>query len=270
MYAMFVCVADGLTVRLCLYFRCRTQFYFVPEGEYASLFQGKRASVIANLARRPVLIGMPTAEKYLLTRAKTVFETWGKKVENLTFFVGADCDTTHPDLAGMKFVKLPGVPDAIYPPRKKTFAMFQYMARHYVDQFHWFMRADDDVYIDNAQLMHILYKLDPAEKLYIGHPAVGRKEDKDRLQLRANENYCMGGTSSMLSRALLKAVHPYLGTCLASVFEHDVRVNDSTMYWIDDDVELGRCIGRTLNIQCTPILDVSVHMCVCVRERESW
>lgn len=204
------------------------------------------------------MIGMPTAEKYLLTRAKTVFETWGRKIENLTFFVGADCDTTHPDLAGMKFIKLPGVPDGVYPPRKKMFAMFEYMAAHYIEQFQWFMRADDDVYIDNTQLMETLYKLDPTEELYIGHPAVGRKEDYERLQLLENENYCMGGTALMLSRALLKSLQPYLRTCLKSVFEHDARVNDSTKNWIDDDVELGRCIGRTLDVQCTPIKDVSV------------
>ena len=204
-----------------------------------------------------VYVAVATAHKYLFTRAKTVHHTWGKKVENVTFFVGADCNTSHPDLAGMRFVKLP-VPDEVYPPRQKMFAMLDYITTYHLHEFDWFIRADDDVYLHNRNLQEILYKLNPNEKLYLGAPGKGLTEDVKRLQLLSHERFCLGGTAVIMSRALLQAIHPHLQSCLKTILEHDAKV-DSSQYWLDDDVELGRCISRTLGIQCIEIRNVSSH-----------
>lgn len=216
---------------------------------------GYSDSEIGYSGKKTVLIGVITSEKYLLTRAKTAFDTWGKKVDNIVFFVGAGCKIDHPGLLKMKVVKLP-VPDNEYPPQKKVFAMLKYMATNYIDQYHWFVRADDDVYIRDSQLQELLSKLDPSKKLYIGHPGYGKPSNQGQLKLEPNEVYCLGGPGVLFSRELLKALNPNLDFCLDAVDHYDFK---SSYLWYNEDVELSLCISRTLNIQCSQLEGVSLH-----------
>ncbi|VDM99879.1 unnamed protein product, partial [Onchocerca ochengi] len=55
----------------------------------------------------------------------------------------------------MPVISLKGVTD-IYPPQKKSFVMLKWMADHYLDDFDWFMRADDDLYVRGEQLETLL------------------------------------------------------------------------------------------------------------------
>lgn len=208
---------------------------------------------IGYLGRKTVLLGVVTSERYLMTRAKTIFETWGQKVDNIVFFVGSGCQIDRPELAKMKFVRL-SVPDDEYPPQKKMFAMLRYMATTFVDQYHWFVRADDDVYIRYNRLLELLSKLDPSQQLYVGHPSYDKTSDNDGLNLDPGEVYCMGGPGVLLSRVLLKALEPNLDLCEEAVDHYHFKT--STL-WYSEDMELGRCISRTLNIRCSKLEDVS-------------
>ena len=48
----------------------------------------------------------------------------------------------------------------MYPPLKKAFAVLEYMADHFIDQFHWFIRGDDDMYARGKALQSLLMKFD--------------------------------------------------------------------------------------------------------------
>jgi chondroitin sulfate synthase len=101
---------------------------------------------IHNSRKTLLFVGVMTAQKYLPTRARAVYETWGGEIPGrIAFFTSATSvpPSNRPDLP---LVSLRGVDDS-YPPQKKSFLMLQYMWEHYGDRFEWFLRADDDVYV---------------------------------------------------------------------------------------------------------------------------
>ena len=56
-----------------------------------------------------------------------------------------------------------GLDDSEYPPQHKLFSMLQYVCRHHADNFDWFLRADDDVFIKVDVLKRLLSKLHSSE-----------------------------------------------------------------------------------------------------------
>ena len=215
--------------------------------------------------RGRIFIGVVTAQKYLTSRAKAIHETWAREVgpaSKVVFYVGEDCDASAPALSDMTIVNLKNIPDGEYPPQRKVFAALQHMYRYHGNSYHWFMRADDDVYIHVPRLDTLLGRLDSNEKIYLGRAGVGKKKDVRRLQLTSSERYCMGGPGVVLSRATLKDVAPHLGRCLEAVENHNRAeggMGVSGGAWFNEDVELGRCISRTIGIQCSH----SREVCYC-------
>ena len=211
------------------------------------------------VGRKNLLIGVLTAEKYLLTRAIAIHKTWGQDLglsSQLFFFVGEDCNTDHHSLRDLPIIKLRGVKDDVYPPQEKAFALWHYLNQHHVNQFKWFLRADDDLYVRVSKLEAALQRLDWREQLEIGHPGYGLEEDRKRLKLLPGENYCMGGPGVILSAPALGAVSKFLGWCQEAVREYN-KDKDRERGWYNEDVELGRCISRTLGISCSPLTEVS-------------
>jgi len=186
------------------------------------------------VVKKTLFVGVVTAEKLLSTRGKAIYETWGKLAPSISFFSGeGESKGTLP------VVSLPGVDDT-YPPQKKVYRMLKYMHDNYINEYNWFLRADDDVYIRVPQLVQFLNTLDSSKMVYMGQPGMGKPEDLERIKLRADEHYCMGGTGVIYSNTLLKRLAPHLEDCLANVV---VSYNE--------DLEVGRCISRRLNVQCT-------------------
>ena len=163
--------------------------------------------------RQTVFVGVLSSQMYLATRARAMFETWGEDVSMVVFFVGEDC-VVPPELSYLPIVKLPGVPDAVYPPLKKAFAVMQYMYDHYAEDYHWFIRADDDFYLRGKKLKELLNKLDPGKMISLGRAGEGRAHDLERLKLLKHEKYCMGGPGMIFSREMMAALGPYLDLCL--------------------------------------------------------
>jgi len=69
-------------------------------------------------------------------------------------------------------ISLSGIDDS-YPPQRKSFAMLQYMYRHYRNKFRFFMRVDDDVYIHGNVLRPFLHSINSTNRLlFIGQVLV--------------------------------------------------------------------------------------------------
>ena len=128
--------------------------------------------------------------------------------------------------------------------------MLKYIHDHYINDFDWFMRADDDVYVRVEHLVYFLSKLNPNKELYIGQPGSGKPDDLERIKLLPHEHYCMGGPGVIFSRTLLSKLAPHLEDCL----------NNVVVSW-NEDLEVGRCISRQLGVQCT--WNYEVCGCVC-------
>ena len=73
-----------------------------------------------------VFVGVMTAQKYLDTRAKAVYETWGKELPGKIAFFSSESSTVPENCPDLPLVPLPRVDDT-YPPQKKSFMMLQYM-----------------------------------------------------------------------------------------------------------------------------------------------
>lgn len=196
-------------------------------------------------SRNLIFIGVMTAEKFLDSRAKAVFETWGRTVHGrLEFFSSG---TSHSKME-LPVVSLPGVDDS-YPPQRKSMMMLKYMHDNYIDNFEWFMRSDDDVYIRTEKLASFLHSLNSSQDIYLGQAGTGAKDEKGLLGLGYGDNFCMGGPGVIMSRSVLKKVVPHIEYCLKHLLTSH------------EDVEVGRCIKRFVGIPCTWSFEVRMIYC---------
>ncbi|CAK9819676.1 Chondroitin sulfate synthase 1 [Anthophora quadrimaculata] len=185
-----------------------------------------------------VFVGVMTASKYLDTRAKAVYETWGKELPGKIAFFSSESSTVPENCPDLPLVSLPRVDDT-YPPQKKSFMMLQYMWNNYGDRFEWFLRADDDVYVRTDRLEELLRSVDSRRAMYIGQAGRGNSEEFGLLSLEYDENFCMGGPGVILSRETLRRIVPHIKYCLRH------------LYTTHEDVELGRCVQKYAGIPCT-------------------
>ena len=183
-----------------------------------------------------MFVGVLTAKEYINTRMGAINGTWAETIPGkVLFFSGEDSTSNSTE---NNLIKLPGVTDT-YPPQKKAFLMLKYMHDFYLDQFEWFVRADDDVYIKGEKLAKFLASINSSELHYIGQSGVGRAREKGKLGLSDSKTYCMGGPGVIMSRATLAKVAPNISYCLKN------------LYTSHEDTELGRCVNHFTNVSCT-------------------
>ncbi|CAH1637146.1 unnamed protein product [Spodoptera littoralis] len=239
-------VTFGIFLKLCLRTSSRTTIEPCPES--AKLVDADPLALIGllpnetvhNSNRTLVFVGVMTAEQYLGSRAKAVYETWSQDLPGRIAFFSSEVSRA----PGLPLVPLRNVDDS-YPPQKKSFLMLLYMYEKYGDKFEWFMRADDDVYVRGDKLEEFLRSVDSRKPQFIGQAGRGTSDERDALALDYNENFCMGGPGVLFSRETLKRVAPHVKYCL----KH--------LYTTHEDVELGRCVAKFAGVSCTWSYDVS-------------
>ncbi|XP_050293932.1 chondroitin sulfate synthase 1 [Anthonomus grandis grandis] len=208
--------------------------HFVVKSEKlvddVDLVAGKSTPRSKNL----LFVGVMTAEQFLPTRAKAVWNTWGQEVPGKMLIFSSENSTYD----GIPLVSLPGIDDS-YPPQKKSFTMLKYMHDNFIDQYEWFMRADDDVYVKSDKMEEFLRAIDSRKPLFIGQTGRGKKEEKGHLSLDTDENFCMGGPGMIMSRETLKRIAPYIEDCLVNLYTNH------------EDVEIGRCVRKFAGVSCT-------------------
>ena len=68
--------------------------------------------------------------------------------------------------------------------------MMRYVHDHYVHEYEWFLRLDDDAYVHIEHLESLLRRINSSDSLYVGSPGFGRDNDDF---VEDNMVYCMGG-----------------------------------------------------------------------------
>ncbi|RXG54729.1 Chondroitin sulfate synthase 1 [Armadillidium vulgare] len=182
-----------------------------------------------------IYIGVMTANKYLNSRAKTIYETWGKNIPGDIGFFSSENSETDVDIP---LIKLKGVDD-VYPPQKKSFMMIKYMYDNFINDYEYFMRADDDVYVRTDRLEKFLKSVNSSKPHYIGQAGRGNQDEFGHLALSNKENFCMGGPGMIFSRETIKKMAPNIRSCIKNL--------RST----HEDVEIGRCVQKFAGIPCT-------------------
>lgn len=110
-----------------------------------------------------LFVGVMTAAKYLDSRARAAYNTWGRQVPGKVMFYSSEFSySEHVPLVPLKEV------DDHYPPQKKSFRMLKHIHDNFIDQYEWFLRADDDVYIRTDRLEQLLRSVDSRKPWFIG------------------------------------------------------------------------------------------------------
>lgn len=167
---------------------------------------------------------------------EVLFETWGKHADQLLMFVGEHFSRNDSLLHG-----LPVVPVSLsHTTGGSVFqGMLDYLIQHRLHQHTWFLLAQDNSYVRLPELEGFLARLDPTQPHYVGRWAKGRPSEVDRLGLKPHERYCLGISGIVLNSALLDKMKEPLKQCWSEAGD------------IPDDVILGKCISRHLDMQCT-------------------
>ena len=79
---------------------------------------------------------------------------------------------------------------------EKTIAALKYLYANHLDDYDWFLKADDDVYIIMENLKFLLSHYKPQEPVYLGH--LFKKYSK--------WGYMSGGAGYLLSKEALRRV----------------------------------------------------------------
>lgn len=169
-----------------------------------------------------------------------IVETWGRGAPPVLMFVGDSFNFSHPNATGLPLVRLNSGANRIL-------SLVQYLSEHYLEAYQWFLLSMDDAYVRIDKLQDLLAHFSHIDRVYLGRSATGKEGDAAKLDLRPHEHYCLGSSGMVLSHGLLSALQGHLDQCLQ-------ENNDA----IPGDVALGKCVSRTLDIQCTNSAQVSV------------
>eukprot|EP00049_Salpingoeca_infusionum_P018838 m.359023 g.359023 ORF g.359023 m.359023 type:complete len:1247 (+) comp18374_c0_seq1:602-4342(+) len=97
---------------------------------------------------------------------------------------------------------------------RKVKHMFDYMYEHHIDDYDWFIKADDDTFINKERLTKTLSVYNPDIPVYLGKPFASKIKGitgpGPLWQDFTSLGFCHGGAGYILSRALLKLVGPYI------------------------------------------------------------
>ena len=194
-----------------------------------------------NLNQGFIYVGVMTTIEYLLTRGIELWESWGKNFAgSIEFYVGGrNLTKRNRQILNDIGIKLPlhilqNVDDLAYPPQKKSFYMINNMIRTKMEKHKWFLRSDDDLFVNTEKLDAFLRRVNESAIHLIGSPGEGNTLD----QLEKNQMYCMGGPGIILSQALLRRLDGKLTKCLSNL-----KTNH-------EDVELSRCIKSIAGATC--------------------
>ncbi|ORY06198.1 hypothetical protein K493DRAFT_333256 [Basidiobolus meristosporus CBS 931.73] len=179
-------------------------------------------------SRKQLVIFLLTSLKTLPTRGKDVSLTWGKRakeyresgssVSPVDVMFSESADTSK---YGLPHLPLPDVGySELY---KKTFSTFHYLYEHHLNDYEWFMKADDDTFVRINTLMSLLNNpnINASEPLLFG---------------RTGGSWCWGGPGYIINRRMLSLVGPYLPYCLKN-----------EKYVGPEDVMFGECVKYALS-----------------------
>ena len=202
--------------------------------------------------RDKLLVGILTTEDNIDSLVLAINNTWAPLFPKIIFFTPFSRDVDfyekYNKVLGLPVVQLAEVEDENLSKTKFSFRMLKYMHDHYINNFEWFMRVDDAIYLKPEKLLELLNSVNSSKDVYIGRPgsykASGVQVNGD---LYTHEKYCEGEAGVAFSRSSLMKLVPHLDNCLEDALTEQ------------EDVELGRCLYKNVGLQCTWSYEVKTN-----------
>ncbi|XP_065092560.1 glycoprotein-N-acetylgalactosamine 3-beta-galactosyltransferase 1-like [Ochlerotatus camptorhynchus] len=150
------------------------------------------------------------------TKAIHVKQTWGRRCNKLLLM-----SSTEDEKIGTIALPVGEGRESLW---NKTREAFRYVYDHHLNEYDWFMKADDDTYVIMENLRYFLYPYSPGFPIFFG--------SKFRYPEYVNQGYFSGGAGYVLSREALKR------------FVEQALNNTETCSTAYDteDLEMGRCM----------------------------
>jgi glycoprotein-N-acetylgalactosamine 3-beta-galactosyltransferase len=152
------------------------------------------------------------------TRRDAVNATWVPRCNGHLFTMATK--QSAPDILAFKNQSTETTNDLML----KTVTEIKYVYEHYLNDFDWFFKADDDTYVVMENLRYLLSHYDASKPAYIGF----------LFKLFVEQGYMSGGAGFVLSRAGLRDL-------VEKGLPHPNCTTDGPNNK-DDDVEIGKCI----------------------------
>ena len=150
-------------------------------------------------------------------KAKHVKATWGRRCNKLIFMSSLDDN----DLPSIN-LKVEEGHNKLW---GKTKAAFKYVYNNYIDEYDWFMKADDDTYVVLENLRYMLSLYDKKIPIYFGC----------KFRKFTTNGYMSGGAGYVLSK---KALRLFIEKALP-----DPKLCSQGNI-ASEDVEIGKCLER--------------------------
>ncbi|VDI54971.1 chondroitin sulfate synthase [Mytilus galloprovincialis] len=191
------------------------------------------------MTKKILLIGVMTTKKYLDTRAVAAFNTWTNYCSGTckVIFFSSEGSTTEKQIP---LVSLDSIDDS-YPPQRKSLLMLKYMHDNYINNFEWFMGADDDIFVIGNKIEKFLRCKQLCSPF---HWSSWSRKKEEKGKLNRHEIHCMGGPRILFSHTTLRHVGPHISICIDNLLT------------THEDVEVGRCVRRYTGLSCTWAFEV--------------
>ena len=128
-----------------------------------------------------------------------------------------------------------------------TFKLWKNICDKKQEDYLWFVKVQDSVYLKRTRLERLLSSLNSSEPLFLGKSVFPSGRERDDLGLRNGESYCHAACYA-LSQKALKMLCPKLESCQENA--------GST----NEDVEIARCLRTHFKINCTAATEVELHL----------
>ena len=139
-----------------------------------------------------------------LEKMKVISNTWRYDVTHMLFSVPYGCKGRQ----AFRNTETYRFPTKDLPLSVQITRTLQYLHRHHVDSYNWFVIVSSETYVNGKKLGIYLSKLNPEEPVYLGKLPVN--QSVDRLKLVPHERVCVGGPGIVLSRAAMHKLVPAL------------------------------------------------------------
>ncbi|XP_060086053.1 glycoprotein-N-acetylgalactosamine 3-beta-galactosyltransferase 1-like [Ylistrum balloti] len=168
-----------------------------------------------------LLCWIMTSPITVVSKATHVQNTWGKRCDKLLF---VSSNGTQERAKHLPVVELP-VKEGRQNLWKKTKEALLHIYSSYLNDYDWFLKADDDTYVIVENLRHFLRDKDRNEAIYYGR----------RFKPHVKQGFMSGGAGYVLSRQAVR-YHVEFGN--SSNYLNSTCANQNN----GEDVQLGLCL----------------------------
>ena len=123
------------------------------------------------------------------------------------------------------------------------FDLWRDICERKLNDYHWFVRLRDTVYLHAEKLEKLLTSLNSSEPILIGRSVTPAGFERNSLGLQAGESYCFEGGYAVSWKAL-DLVCPHLLACKEGAKSEN------------EDIEVARCIRSYAGVNCTASTEV--------------